>query len=792
MAIIGDTLTNPESGWKRYNENFELFFYEGTWSVESGTWNYGGTAKYSSASGSKLKFNFYGTKLRVIGGYYPDRTVDAKVYIDGVLVGTINENFASKSQVIVFESTGLSLGNHSVEISISNTKVLLIDAIDIESTGRLLHPDEVTNPRNLAIGKRIRCNYRNFTSGKTGYFNRLGLETTNFIPAGSSAVTNGDFYFICVDKDYLGRWKLLADRNIQKAISWDELNSKGFGSTNNGRSMDYIYEFDGNNYIEFNEPKARITGDVTINLKVMLRSYPSTSAFLVVCGGTGETLADNLLYQLYVTSTGKMVVQHEYGSGSNENITTEFSLPINEIVDLTVTRSVVDKKYTIFMNNVKMGDYFYTYNPATNSSANQTLGFGADTNVSPINGYANMVLYSFTLDDQYINDTNYPNYAKTKYEIDKIFSLKPLSDKNFNYEVKMPSGGVSATDKDNEWDNYIVSGLYPKNNDIWKQGGLWSFTSTAVSGTPANRVTRGGSNGDLESYGTAVSGTAYDNTGFRPMMIMETLWVRINRFLLKIGTQYKSWKDNMWTIVSETQPTSQEFSEKGMSNLNFMKDIDLTELGDNPEIVMYTNDKDVQSVSTNIKYIPKPQIVRAIGDIDLSNVFNITSFESVVQVSGTGRVLYVVSADSGATWHTFDGTDFVPISALTEDVVGVNGFDGSTLSSIPSVKWDSFVEDTKTIRFAYYLELKAEGDTALVDELVLKYQNQGYWESVVHGTDYSYLYPSNEMLRVKLYKSGDFKINYFKPSTVDPTNPSPDPTPTEPDSDGLVWSEFNF
>src|SRR5690606_15278343 len=61
-------------------------------------------------------------------------------------------------------------------------------------------------------------------------FSVLGEETSDFIPAASSATPNGDFYWICVDRDYLGRWKLIADRNIQSGISWDTLNSLGIAS----------------------------------------------------------------------------------------------------------------------------------------------------------------------------------------------------------------------------------------------------------------------------------------------------------------------------------------------------------------------------------------------------------------------------------------------------------------------------------------------------------------------------------------------------------------------------------
>lgn len=90
--------------------------------------------------------------------------------------------------------------------------------------------EEVKSVVQLKIGKKIRCHYKAI-SNTLGTFSGIGKETSGFIsPTASSASPNGDFYFICVDKDHLGRWKLIADRNIQHSISWDTLNSAGVAS----------------------------------------------------------------------------------------------------------------------------------------------------------------------------------------------------------------------------------------------------------------------------------------------------------------------------------------------------------------------------------------------------------------------------------------------------------------------------------------------------------------------------------------------------------------------------------
>jgi hypothetical protein len=238
MATIGQQLTSPEAGWKRYDDTHPAFnYYSTNLTPYSGTDPYyNNTVHYNwtNATGSII-FNFIGTKIRIILstalnlGY--SGTHDVK--IDGVLVGATYILSAGQRQILAFEHAGLNNGKHTVEIVIKGN-LIGFDAIDIDDTGRLLHPDEVLDPKDLDIGKRIRCHYQ-ASSGQVGVFSGLGQETSDFIPPASSATPNGDFYFICVDKDYLGRWKLIADRNIQHSISWDTLNSEGM--TNTGREI---------------------------------------------------------------------------------------------------------------------------------------------------------------------------------------------------------------------------------------------------------------------------------------------------------------------------------------------------------------------------------------------------------------------------------------------------------------------------------------------------------------------------------------------------------------------------
>ncbi|MDQ0721602.1 hypothetical protein QF049_002863 [Paenibacillus sp. W4I10] len=235
IASIGSRLPTPDEWWKRYDDNNSAINYEGVgWISATGDPNtYAGTAHYTSlngASSNRIKFNFYGTKLRIIDLYWTNRVNNVTIEIDGKFSTWNPNNSANKYQVLVFEVSGLTKGLHEVKLSTtSSSGTFSLDAIDIDLDGRLFHPDEVTSVTELEIGKRIRCHYQTSVANNVGLFSGLGEQSSDLIPVSSSATPNGDFYFIMVE-DGEGRKLLVADRNIQHSISWDSINANGMAS----------------------------------------------------------------------------------------------------------------------------------------------------------------------------------------------------------------------------------------------------------------------------------------------------------------------------------------------------------------------------------------------------------------------------------------------------------------------------------------------------------------------------------------------------------------------------------
>jgi hypothetical protein len=231
MATIGQPLMQPEQGWKRYDDTDSAIKYANTITHTQNSSAYNGG--YHAPSSTKVAFKFTGTKIRIIG-YSNTSTYSELIQIK---IDEIPYNFSQMGnvagvyQALNFEHLELENKIHIVEIENKSTKssVWLIDAIDIDSTGRLLHPDEVADIKDLEIGKRIRCHYQATTANTVGIFSNLGQETSDFIPVTSSNVPNGDFYWVMAD-EYNKKKILIADRNIQHSISWDTLNSAGIAS----------------------------------------------------------------------------------------------------------------------------------------------------------------------------------------------------------------------------------------------------------------------------------------------------------------------------------------------------------------------------------------------------------------------------------------------------------------------------------------------------------------------------------------------------------------------------------
>lgn len=140
MATIGRQLTAPEAGWKRYDNLEPAITYAGAgWWDDTGYSPFQGSRKVNSASAPdvSIRFNFTGSKLRIIGALSTNWSKELRIDIDGAA-----ERFTELSDIVLgqtlnYEKTGLGSGEHSAILTSAASGYWGLDAIDLDEEGEL-------------------------------------------------------------------------------------------------------------------------------------------------------------------------------------------------------------------------------------------------------------------------------------------------------------------------------------------------------------------------------------------------------------------------------------------------------------------------------------------------------------------------------------------------------------------------------------------------------------------------------------------------------------------------------
>ncbi|EQB4338201.1 hypothetical protein ACP49_16610 [Clostridium botulinum] len=173
MATIGEQLLQPESGWIRYDDTDSNINYVGTKQIVSGSKYSNGSLMYFQPSENcTIKFNFIGSKIRLIDTMSSNRSSNMNIKIDDVNYIFSDYSPSSIDQRLIFEKTGLLFKEHFVEIS-NNQKdtVYGLDAIDIDENGRL-------RPYNSNLYKYLIKQDNNYYSINNNYID-LGTIDNN-------------------------------------------------------------------------------------------------------------------------------------------------------------------------------------------------------------------------------------------------------------------------------------------------------------------------------------------------------------------------------------------------------------------------------------------------------------------------------------------------------------------------------------------------------------------------------------------------------------------------------------
>ena len=387
---------------------------------------------------------------------------------------------------------------------------------------RTLHRDEVTDISDLEVGKRIRCHYQ-ATPNAVGTFSNLGEETSNFIPVSSASATpNGDFYFIMVE-NWNNKKILVADRNIQQSISWDVLNTAGIASGSglplSFRKSDF---FSGSN----TSPKGHV-----VRASEVLTIFEPYRAF------DNSTVSGNC-----------------WAMSPNKSGWLEYTFPEPEIIN----------EYRMFANSTlyTQAPYSWVFEGSNDNGSSWTQ-LDNRKNISgwSANGLSFKVNNSVAYSKYRINVSQF-NGASDASSIGELQLLG--AEKDSISTIRLLTGGISATDTDNEWYKYIVNStlngtITAGDKDVWNWGGIYSATST--TSTSSTRVIRGSSVAGSSNNNT--NNTTSTWTGFRPVLEIENLPVS-KSFILHDG-EYKEFSNE---IVSLVPILSENTGDNGKANSN--------------------------------------------------------------------------------------------------------------------------------------------------------------------------------------------------------------------------------
>ncbi|NFT93726.1 DUF11 domain-containing protein [Clostridium botulinum] len=140
-ATVGQRLTHPEDGWKRYDENNINIKYIGNgWDTYPIDDYYNGTVRASSSLDSMI-FYVYSDKVRLIGSITCNYSSNIKIIIDDKEEQSYsqyeNTTHNSVHQAVLFEKTNMSKKVHKIELKNLEAGWIDLDAIDINEIGYL-------------------------------------------------------------------------------------------------------------------------------------------------------------------------------------------------------------------------------------------------------------------------------------------------------------------------------------------------------------------------------------------------------------------------------------------------------------------------------------------------------------------------------------------------------------------------------------------------------------------------------------------------------------------------------
>lgn len=650
----------------------------------------------------------------------------------------------------------------------------------------------VTDLAAIKPGQMILCEYT-AASGAYGAFSNFGTTKKPLITA-AGATANGAFYFVCVGYAPNGFLKLIADRVIQTNISWETLNaaglcaSQGKDNTKNNFSPQYIYRLPHSALAagqagEWDEILVNYDLDGKVNDKVSFWNLKGIGSW------TLNTVAANAAQRIV---RGKLAV-NDFSNIVSTSVAANVGFRpvlLYNPEGRTFTRGNPDCCLELVNNirKIQPGQAISCeYTAASNTFGTfANLGEAAKEPISDLAPAAPDGTFYFIC-------VGYTPAGNLKLVADRVIQSSVSWDVLSAAGMCVSSGtpvnisdlpGLSmrllgtiskaqtTTHQYGEWDAIVSycdlgGNILPADNDIWNCRTTVSLTMATIIGNPTLRYGRGFQDGvkSIMSQKQYNSATAYANVGFRPVLIVQKdsyyLYLKENDNCYKVVNNSLIKAASEWSELSKEEKIAL-FLSSGSTTIG--KAAVLSSLG-KFKILVFVEGKELDKASFNMSAIPPEKLILPKG------LISIETFEGVDQVTVTGRYAgqgfckILVTADlktyktlKDGAWEIVDVTD---LAAIKE-----TGIDSGSISTITREEWDRFTVEETGIAFAYLPVIENVSDVCEIDALTMQVDLRGTWDMALPGVDYTYNYPRNNTLRVKLLTDGDYKINYSE-GTID-------------------------
>lgn len=285
-------------------------------------------------------------------------------------------------------------------------------------------------------------------------------------------------------------------------------------------------------------------------------------------------------------------------------------------------------------------------------------------------------------------------------------------------------------------------GSWGSNDLIWEL----SLYETGVMRLVVEKTPNNGTNSFINpGVGTQtlalVQGKSYifipaDSTG-KNYLVQEGSYIPcITKFLMVDSEGVKNYQGTVWSKIGDLPLTEEMFKTYGVDILP----VSMTGLiGNAPAVYIYTDNPDVKgNKNANRFYIEKtvtskPKTIIQDYDFTILNGKVINKLEAMVQytkkdaslndISTNGKIRIALSADSGASWLTFNinSAKFESISISDSVAFLSSGINPTLLTSIDYTALNALINPNKKLRFAYILEKPTLGDICKLKKMKIFY-----------------------------------------------------------------------